>query len=63
MASATAVWVFEFDDAAAGDPAEAGGKLAGLHRLRRGGLAVPEGFVVSVAAFRAGRWSRERPAR
>ena len=36
-----------------GDRAELGGKGAALARLRSAGLPVPDGFVVTVAAFRA----------
>jgi len=43
------MWVQDLADASA----EHGGKAANLARLIRAGLPVPEGFVVSLAAFRA----------
>src|SRR4051812_16109779 len=40
------------DDPRATDVARAGGKGAGLARLRRAGLPVPDGFVVEAEAYR-----------
>ncbi|MGY1633496.1 PEP/pyruvate-binding domain-containing protein [Geodermatophilus sp. SYSU D01186] len=40
------------DDPRAAEPARAGGKGAGLARLRRSGLPVPDGFVVEAGAYR-----------
>jgi phosphohistidine swiveling domain-containing protein len=40
------------DDPSAADLARAGGKGAGLARLRRSGLPVPDGFVVGADAYR-----------
>jgi len=45
-----------------GDRADLGGKGASLARLAAAGLPVPEGFVVTVAAFRAYAAARSMPA-
>ncbi|MGY1625227.1 PEP/pyruvate-binding domain-containing protein [Geodermatophilus sp. SYSU D00965] len=45
----TVTWL---DDRGAADPARAGGKGAGLARLRQAGLPVPDGFVVDAEAYR-----------
>ena len=45
-----------------GDPADLGGKGASLARLVAAGLPVPDGFVVTVAAFRAYAAAGSMPA-
>ncbi|MEV0569088.1 PEP/pyruvate-binding domain-containing protein [Dactylosporangium sp. NPDC050588] len=47
------VFTRALDDPACADPAEAGGKAAGLAGLARAGLPVSAGFVVTVPAHRA----------
>ncbi|MCX6464979.1 MAG: phosphoenolpyruvate synthase, partial [Pseudonocardiales bacterium] len=43
--------VVGLDGPAAADPARVGGKAATLHALRAAGLAVPDGFCVTTAAY------------
>ncbi|MEQ8860055.1 MAG: PEP/pyruvate-binding domain-containing protein [Pseudomonadales bacterium] len=46
-------WVVNLRDAAAGDATLTGGKAARLSRLARAGMAVPDAFVITSAAFSA----------
>jgi rifampicin phosphotransferase len=46
-------WVVNLNQPEAADAELVGGKAAGLHRLAAAGLPVPEGCVVTTAAFRA----------